>query len=322
MMDFFWSLLRPIEWLIAWIMYLWHELFLALGLGQGAGAAWVLSIVFLTATVRLCMVPLFLRQVSASRRMQALQPEMQAIQRKYKGRKDQASREAMSRETMALYQKHNANPASSCLPALVQSPFFFSLYNMLRSMDGISAGTHEGIGPIGREQAAEFQQSTLFGAKMSETLMTPGATVATRAVVIVLIASMSLVMFFQQRQLVQKNMPMATMDDPSVRMQRMMVYFYPVIYIFSGLYIPIGVLMYWLTSNVWTMAQQLFQIRHFPSPGSLAEKARNERIERKARREAESRGEEYVPVAVAAKAKSQGSSGQRAQPKRKPRSKR
>ena len=157
---------------------------------------------------------------------------------------------------------------------------------------------------------------------MSETLVTPGATAGTRAVVIILIASMSLVMFFQQRQLVQKNMPIATMDDPSVRMQRMMVYFYPVIYIFSGLYIPIGVLMYWLTSNVWNMTQQLFQMRHFPSPGSLAEKARNERLERKARREAESRGEEYVPLAVAAKAREQAGTGQRVQPKRKPRSKR
>ena len=112
-MDWFDGLLKPIMVVVAWIMVKFHALFSAIGLDPEGGAAWSLSIVGLVIVIRILLIPLFFRQIKASRGMQLLAPEMQAIQKKYKGKTDPASREAMSRETMALYKKHGTTPVSS-----------------------------------------------------------------------------------------------------------------------------------------------------------------------------------------------------------------
>ncbi|WP_040594275.1 membrane protein insertase YidC, partial [Timonella senegalensis] len=112
------NLLYPIEWAVSWIMYLCHELFVFLGLPDGSGWAWILSIVGLTIVVRILLMPLFFKQIKASRAMQMIQPELQALQKKYKNKKDPASREAMGRETMELYKNHGTNPMASCMPIL------------------------------------------------------------------------------------------------------------------------------------------------------------------------------------------------------------
>src|SRR6478735_9934002 len=146
-MDFF-AFLAPIEWVVAWIMYLCHQGLTYLGFSDGPGPAWVLSIVGLVIIIRILLIPLFFKQIKASRGMQMLQPEMQAIQKKYKGKSDPASREAMSRETMELYKKHGTNPFASCLPILLQTPIFFALFRVLNSLPAIADGTHETIGPL------------------------------------------------------------------------------------------------------------------------------------------------------------------------------
>src|SRR6187549_1291147 len=147
-MGWFDSLLHPIMVVVAWLMVMWHKVWTAVGLDPNGGAAWSLSIVGLVIVIRILLIPLFFRQIKASRGMQLLAPEMQAIQKKYKGKSDPASREAMSRETMELYRKHGTNPFASCLPILLQSPIFFALFRVLTSLPQVASGEMDPIGPM------------------------------------------------------------------------------------------------------------------------------------------------------------------------------
>src|SRR6187431_3769050 len=137
-------------------MVLWHQGLTLLGLDPAGGLAWSLSIVGLTVTIRIVLIPLFVKQIKASRAMQMIAPELKAVQAKYKGKKDQASREAMSRETMELYAKHRTNPFSSCLPMLVQAPIFFALFQVLNTKLA-----NDGIGLLTPELAAQAENATI-----------------------------------------------------------------------------------------------------------------------------------------------------------------
>ena len=130
-MNFLNTILGPLEWVVAAIMVVWHAFFDLIGLNPDGGAAWAFSIVGLVITIRVILIPLFVKQIKSSRAMQMIAPELKAIQAKYKGKKDQASREAMSRETMELYSTHRTNPFSSCMPMLIQAPIFFALFRVL-----------------------------------------------------------------------------------------------------------------------------------------------------------------------------------------------
>ena len=312
-MDFM-KILYPIEWVVAWIMFLCHKLFTLLGLPDGSGAAWILSIVGLVIVIRTVMIPLFFKQINASRGMQMIQPELQAIQKKYKNKKDPASREAMSRETMVLYKKHGTNPFASCLPVLLQAPVFFALFRVLNGLRGISEGTRDGIGPINQAVASAAENSTLFGAPLSSTFLHEPTDLNTKLVAGVLIVAMAATQFLTQRQLTMKNMPQAALEGPMMQTQKIMLYMLPVIMGVSGVNFPIGVLIYWTTTNLWSMGQQFYTIRKMPAPGSEAERLLNERKARKAAR----KGiviEETKPTVI------EQPRGQRQQPKRKDRQK-
>ncbi|MDR0482163.1 MAG: membrane protein insertase YidC [Cellulomonadaceae bacterium] len=275
------AILAPIMWVVAWIMYGSHQFFTLIGFPDGPGVAWILSIVALTVMMRAAMIPLFVKQIRSSRAMQILQPELQAIQKRYKGKSDPASREAMSRETMDLYKKHGTNPFSSCMPILLQSPIFFALFRVLANITNVAAGTHDAIGPIHQQVAQDIEGTSLFGAHLSDVFMTTGSTTA-RVVIIVLIVLMSATTFFTQRQLTMKNMPKAALEGPQANMQKMMLYAMPLIFAVSGVNFPLGVLIYWTTTNVWSMGQQFYTINRMPAPGSPAEKALLEKKARKA----------------------------------------
>ena len=278
MVDFFNTLLSPLTWGEAWVMLVWHQVFTFIGVG--GGWAWALSIVGLTVIVRIVLIPLFVKQIHASRRMQLIQPEMQKIQAKYKGKTDPDSRQAMTQETMQLYKRTGTNPFSSCLPILLQSPFFFALFTVLNNLKGIAEGTHPPIGPITPAIAADIESSTIFGASLASTFV--GATdVSTKIVTVVLIILMSVTTFTTQRQLMRKNMPDAALDNPFMKQQKIILYLMPIFFAISGINFPIGVLIYWLTTNVWSMGQQFYVIRRMPAPGSQAERDLAARRERK-----------------------------------------
>jgi len=315
-MDFF-AFLWPIEWVVAWIIYGSHWVFTTLGMAAGPGTAWVLSIVALVIVIRVLLIPLFFKQIKASRGMQMIQPELQAVQKKYKGKTDPASRENMTRETMELYRKHGTNPFASCMPILLQSPIFFALFRVLNSLKQISEGTADPIGPITRDVAGDIESSTLFGAQLSDVFLQTDSMVS-RIVVIVLIVAMSVTTFTTQRQLTMKNMPPSALEGPMAQTQKLMLYMLPVVFAISGVNFPVGVLIYWTVTNIWSMGQQYYTIKRMPTPGSLAEKQMKERQAAKAAKRAAKSGEvieDATPVVEEPKP------GQRVQPKRKNRQK-
>jgi YidC/Oxa1 family membrane protein insertase len=227
----------------------------------------------------------------------------------------------MTQETMELYKKEGTNPFSSCLPILVQSPFFFGLFRVLNSMDEVASGAHKAIGPITQPIAAQFEQATIFGASLSSTFMQAPNT-ATKVVTVVLIILMSATTFTTQRQLMTKNMPASALDNPFAKQQKVLLYVLPLVFAVSGVNFPIGVLIYWFTTNLWSMCQQFYVIRRMPAPGSAAEKAFHARLERKGK---------PIPGAAAAQARADAEaaeaaelarqSGQRQQPTSKKRKK-
>jgi YidC/Oxa1 family membrane protein insertase len=325
-MGAFDTILYPIKWVVAWILHLFHELWTAIGLDPASGWTWALSIVGLTVLMRILLIPLFFKQIKASRGMQVLQPELQKLQKKYKGKNDPASRQQMQSEMMALYQRHGTNPFASCLPILAQSPIFFALFRVLYSMPQIADGTYRDghpLGPIDQTAASQFLDATLLGARLSQSFLGEGATLNVRILTAVLIVLMSVTTFTTQRQLTMKNMPQSALDNPMAKQQRMLMYLMPLIFAFSGVYFPLGVLVYWLTTNLWTMGQQFYTIRKMPAPGSEAEKRFKDRERAKLERKAERKGvpvEELLPEPPEPERPVQR--GQRVQPKRKDRQRR
>jgi YidC/Oxa1 family membrane protein insertase len=323
--DFLNTILRPLEYCVAWIMVAFHTVLSAVGLPEASGWTWALSIVGLVIVIRVLLIPLFVKQIKASRGLQLIQPEMKKIQDKYKGKSDQASRQALTQETMALYKENGTNPFASCLPILLQSPIFFALFRVLNGIP-----KHTTIGPLNAKLVQQADAATIFGAPLSDTF-THANTMSTRILTIVLIVMMSASTFTTQRQLMMKNMPATALDNPFAQQQKVLLYVLPLVFAVSGINFPIGVLIYWLVTNLWSMGQQFYVIRRMPAPGSPAEKAMQERRARRhglaggvaalTGREAKARPADLV-AEPGTGASDDVPGGQRQQPKRQPKSKR
>ncbi|MET4159094.1 membrane protein insertase YidC [Agromyces sp. PvR057] len=279
-MDIISLLLWPIKWVIELILVAFHSLWTFAGLDPDAGLTWILSIVGLVIVVRAALIPIFVRQIKSQRRMLEVAPQLKKIQEKYKGKKDQFSREAMSRETMELYKKTGTNPLSSCLPLLLQMPIFFGLFSVLNDAQHDKAG----VGVFTQELANSFANSEFLGAPLKGTFIGamngeyPWQVMVIAATMIVLMTASQ---FITQLQIVSKNMSPETKASPMFRQQRIMLYLLPLVFAFSGVAFPIGVMFYWLVSNFWTMGQQFLVIRNMPTPGSEAAKAREARLAKK-----------------------------------------
>jgi len=324
------TVLYPLEWVVAWLMVNFHQAFSFVGLPKDSGFTWSLSIVGLVIVIRIVLIPLFVKQIHASRRMQLIQPEMQKIQKKYKGKSDPESRQAMTQETMGLYKRTGTNPFSSCLPILLQSPVFFALFRVLQGLTKIGQGIQDPIGPMTKELARSAEGSTVFGAPLSSYFVGAGESpqpLNTQIVTVLLIILMSATTFTTQRQLMMKNMPANALDNPFAKQQKALLYLMPVFFAFSGINFPIGVLLYWTTTNVWSMGQQFYTIRRMPAPGSPAEKALEARRIKSGKEHKkfsipglthDSESEEIQDTPVA---ETKPKSGQRQQPKRKNRGK-
>jgi YidC/Oxa1 family membrane protein insertase len=283
-MDFIGTLLWPIKYVIEVVLVAFHWLFTNMGLDTNAGITWVLAIVGLVLVVRAALIPVFVRQIRSQRKMLEVAPELKKIQEKYKGKRDQFSREAMSRETMELYKKAGTNPMSSCLPLLIQMPIFFGLFQVLQN----SQNGQKGVGPMSLELANSFANASLFGvAPLHQSFQGALAAVPQDVAVMLIAATMVVLMtasqFITQLQIVSKNMSEETKASPTFRQQRILLYILPLVFAFSGFAFPIGVMFYWLVSNFWTMIQQFLVIRNMPTPGSQAAKDREQRLARRGR---------------------------------------
>lgn len=278
-MQFIETILWPLRWLVELILIAWHQVFTFLGMQADWGVTWVLSVIGVVVVVRSALIPVTVRQIKSQRRMMDLQPEMKKIQAKYKGKKDQFSREAMSRETMALYKKHGTNPFSSCLPILIQMPVFFSLFYVLR----YAADGHRGIGFMNDELTASFNNASIFGAPLKMTFgqgwesQNWGVVVLLGVIMVAMIASQ----FFTQLQIMSKNVSDETKASSMYKQQRIMLYIIPFAFLFSGFAFPLALNIYWFTSNLWTMGQQYIVIKNMPTPGSQAWRDRQARLKAK-----------------------------------------
>jgi YidC/Oxa1 family membrane protein insertase len=282
MPDLIGLILWPIKWVIELILVAFHSMWTFFGLDPNSGVTWVLSIVGLVIVVRAALIPIFVRQIKSQRRMLEVAPQLKKIQDKYKGKKDQLSREAMSRETMELYKKTGTNPLSSCLPLLLQMPIFFGLFSVLNDA---SVKDQAGVGLLSQGLADSFANAVFLGAPLSSTFIQAwnngGQPWQTMVVASVMIVLMTASQFITQLQIVSKNMSPETKASPMFRQQRILLYLLPLVFAFSGVAFPIGVMFYWLVSNFWTMGQQFVVIRNMPTPGSEAAKAREARLAKK-----------------------------------------
>ncbi|MBV1948284.1 membrane protein insertase YidC [Streptomyces sp. BV129] len=268
--SFFSFITTPVSWVIVQFHTVYGSIF-----GPDTGWAWGLSIVSLVILIRICLIPLFVKQIKATRAMQTLQPEMKKIQERYKNDKQR-----QSEEMMKLYKESGTNPLSSCLPILAQSPFFFALYHVL---NGIASG--KTIGVINDSLLESARKAHIFGAPLAakfkdnaDTLHALQATVTdVRVVTAIMIILMSASQFYTQRQLMTKNVD-TSVKTPFMQQQKMLMYVFPIMFAVFGINFPVGVLVYWLTTNVWTMGQQMYVIRNNPTPGSKAQAAYLERL--------------------------------------------
>jgi YidC/Oxa1 family membrane protein insertase len=290
MPDFLGTILTPIKWVIEAMLVGWHWLWTAIGLDPEAGITWVLSIVGLVLVVRAALIPIFVRQIKSQRRMLEVAPQLKKIQDKYKGKKDQFSREAMSRETMELYKKTGTNPLASCLPLLIQMPIFFSLFSVLNEAKPQADGSYRaGVGLLTQQLSEQFGSSVLFGVaplrlSIQSALEENPVNVAVIIIAAVMVVIMTASQFITQLQIMSKNQSAEMKASPMYRQQRILLYILPLVFAFSGFAFPIGVMFYWLTSNIWTMIQQFLVIRNMPTPGSEAALIREARLARKAQR--------------------------------------
>jgi YidC/Oxa1 family membrane protein insertase len=255
------SILKPLYIAVSWVIVGIHDLLSPI-FGSSSGVTWSLSIIGLVVIIRIILIPLFVKQIKSQRALTALQPHMKEIQKKYKD-----DRQKQSEEMMKLYKEHKTNPLASCFPILAQAPIFFALFTVL---NGIGKNPPVRHGVFTQEDVVNAAQAKFFGAPISQTFLSSDITTV-KLVTIVLIAFMSLTTFTTQRQLMTKGMPkMDSSNNMMLQQQKIMLYAFPVIFAITGVNFPIGVLIYWSTTNLWTWGQQFYVIKRNPTPGSPA----------------------------------------------------
>jgi YidC/Oxa1 family membrane protein insertase len=259
-------LYEAVGWVLTHIYYVLKPAF-----GPTSGWTWALTIVILVCLMRLIMVPLFIKQMHTTRAMTSLQPQMSALRKKYKNDK-----QTLNQETMKLYQEAGVNPLMGCLPFALQLPLFFSLFSVLRAIAEWKPGTTPKYDlPLSMVQNA--QHAKILGATLyDKVLFTDGVHVPLHAKLVILVAVLiSMTTTFLTIRQSQKRgmMPAATPDNPMASSQKYMTYIMP-FFALTGLYWPFGLVLYWCTTNIWTLGQQfLLGIRYPYTPPAPVEDA-------------------------------------------------
>jgi YidC/Oxa1 family membrane protein insertase len=255
------SILNPLYIAVSFVIVSIHKLVSPI-FSPDSGTSWALSIIGLVILIRILLIPLFVKQIKSQRALTALQPHLKAIQTKHKD-----DRQKQSEEMMKLYKEHKTNPLASCFPILAQAPIFFALFTVL---NGIGKNPPVAHGVLTQADVVNAAHAKIFGAPISATFL--GSTSGTvKIVTVVLIAFMSATTFTTQRQLMVKGMPkMDSSNNMMLQQQKIMLYAFPLIFAISGVNFPIGVLIYWSTTNLWTWGQQFYVIKRNPTPGSPA----------------------------------------------------
>lgn len=269
MIDFFGgigsAIMTPLYYAVSAVLIGCHR---ALGtvMPSDSGWTWAFAIVGLTIVIRAALIPLFVKQIKSSRNMQLLQPKIKELQKKYAH-----DRERLTQEQMKLWKDTGTNPFASCMPILLQMPIFFALF---RTIDNAAHGRAKGF--LSLQDAESIQNARLLGAHIADTFL-KSENVETKILTMALVLIMSATTFLTQRQLMMKNMPEGALTGQYAQQQKMLLYILPVVFAVGGVAFPLGVLIYWTTSNLWTMGQQFYVIRSNPAPGTPAFKAKQDR---------------------------------------------
>ncbi|MGV9674382.1 membrane protein insertase YidC [Nocardia sp. NPDC003482] len=264
---------------VSWILWFWHRVF-GFALGKDNGLAWALAVVFLVFTLRLVLYKPFVRQVRTTRQMQELQPQIKALQKKYSN-----DRQKMALEMQKLQKEHGFNPLMGCLPVLAQVPVFIGLYHVLRSFNRVGSGGLGGFGHSGGMTAAQnantpnyvfnaddvqsFLRARIFGAPISAAITTPGeqlkafadyggiphvASIAAVSIPLMIIAGLAT--HFNARASVARQSAEAAANPQAAIMNKMALWVFPLGVIVGGPFLPIAILLYWVSNNIWTYGQQ------------------------------------------------------------------
>jgi YidC/Oxa1 family membrane protein insertase len=258
--------------LIAWVMKEWHAL-LSTFLPSDNGITWALAIVLLVVSIRVVLFPLFVKQIKSQRAMQEIQPEIQKLRKQYG-----TDKQGFSTAMMALQKERGVNPLAGCLPILPQVPVFISLLHVLRRL----APGKEGLYSWSNQLTDEAAKAKLFGAPISSSfnMQEPKATqilglgvtyTNIRIVAFVLIIIMCVTTFTTQKQIQKRSGPV---EGQAAMVQKLLLYGMPLSLFVSGFFFPLGVLIYWLTNNLWTLGQQFYVLNKMPPPGSPAHQAK------------------------------------------------
>ena len=258
------SILNPLFDAVAWVIMRIHAV-LAVPFGASSGWAWGLSIVILVMLMRLIMVPLFVKQVNAQRKMQAHMPQLQEIRKRYKNDKQR-----LNEETMKFYKENGINPLGGCLPLAAQLPVFWALFNVLRAIADWTGGIPKYGLTVPVVESA--RNAHIFGASLADKFLfpVPGESWASRIVILLFVLISAGTTFLTMRQSSKRGMMQqgpVDPDNPAANMQKYMMYIAP-FFALTGLYWQFGLVIYWVTTNVWTLGQQHFLFRNLPVVGS------------------------------------------------------
>ncbi|MBB5871018.1 YidC/Oxa1 family membrane protein insertase [Allocatelliglobosispora scoriae] len=253
-------------------MLRWHDLFDAIGLTGTwlqTNWDWILSIVFLVLTVRAILFPLFVKQIRSQRAMQALQPQLKELQTKHKG-----DRETLQKEMMELYKREKANPLMGCLPLLLQMPVFLGVFHVIKRL---GTGTIDkalyGWTPAQYDSAAAAK---LFGVSIGATFRDGGAAAVLCGILGVIMIATT---YMTSRQMILKT---GWAEDPQQRMmQKLMLYGIPATLIISAVAFPLGLIIYWTTTNLFSMGQQFWVLKKYPPPLANGKKADPKKVDPK-----------------------------------------
>ncbi len=257
--------LTPLYDAVAWVIMRLHAGLGAI-FGDSSGAAWALSIVVLVVLMRLLLVPLFIKQMHATRKMTALAPQVAELKKKHKN-----DRQKLNEETMKLYKENGANPLAGCLPVVAQLPVFFALFGVLRAI--AEDQPKYGLTPAVVHSA---QHAQIFGVvTVADRLLTSifppvfsSIGTSQKVVILLTVVVSAATTFMTVRQSMKRGMtPQVDPNNPMASSQKMMQYIVPV-FALSGLYWQYGLVLYWVTTNLWTLGQQWVLFRRFPPPAT------------------------------------------------------
>jgi YidC/Oxa1 family membrane protein insertase len=254
------------------IMWLWYKAFSAVpGLGPTSFFTWTLSVMFLVFTLRAILYSPFVRQIRTTRQMQELQPQIKALQKKYG--KD---RQRMALEMQKLQREHGFNPILGCLPMLVQIPVFLGLYHVLRCFNRTSSGIGQlGLSPERNRELGNyvftvadvnhFLNANLLGAPLGASMTQRGASLAAfsefsrpavAAVGVPVMILAGIATYFNSRASVARQSVEAAANPQTAMMNKLALYVFPLGVVVGGPFLPLAIIFYWFSNNIWTFGQQ------------------------------------------------------------------